>query len=291
MTIAPRIPQQERKDLDKLAERLGSCSLQLRAQEGEIVVVLSATFAPVRYESGDYVVSVGLTEANLRFEHDGHDVDQKYGATLADEFWTAQAQEKSQTGGAVEGEIGLMAKLQGWVHIGAKTSAHKSKETKATSASKTVMPLIEPSPSGWRIGGPQGDPRWAAESAVDGLENCLRGDYFHGAAGEKPQRSAKAGRACVLRPREGGNAFLVRASLYGAAGALRVALQRKDGAISPLERNAADKRAEQIKRALAKICVGKAGKDQSGLSGETFLHRMEKGAPKLGPSARAAKPK
>lgn len=284
-----RIKDGERNDFQRLATRLGSCRVDLRAAGDHIAVTVRATLSPQSFESGDYLVHVGFRRCELRFEHEGYDIAAKYSAVVGDEFWKSKTKATSEAKSGLEGEAGGSFKFWSFLNIGGKWSARKHHSGSDTQEGKSVLPLIEATPEGWSLGGEAGDPRVAAQAADKAMSGCLRGEYFSGRDGEQPDVTLKKDApTCVLRPRaDRGNAYQIKATLYGAAGGLVVAIARKDGGASPETREKDDERIETYKQTLIRICLDKASEEARAakLSGEIVLHEQTRAAPKLSPRA------
>lgn len=288
--------QGERKDRTNfrvLAERLGKCVLLPVAAGDHVALRLTASFQPQSFESGEYLVHVGLRQASIRLEHEGYDVDDKYSATVAKEFWHEKNKEKIESQMGAQGEATGKGRLAGVVAFAGKFLSAIKRQDVRTFEGRTVLPLVEATPEGWTIGGAYGDPRAASEAGHADLAGCLRGDYLTGREGEaRDAAQKKDAPTAVLRPRvEGVNASMLKATLYGAAGGLAVSFERKDGAASPHARIEAEKHAETYKRALIDICLQKASREARGaaLPGEILLCEETRGVPKL--AARAPKSK
>ena len=235
---------------------------------------------------------MGLTQAGLRLKHPGYDRSRSYSATVAKEF-LAQS-EKSEVKKAVDGEVslGIGAKLAQILSFRAIASAKASKLKSATQDSKAPYSLISATPFGWQIGSELGDPRPPTGDLPADLENCLNGEYFSGRAGEdgdgfKDDSKEKTFHSCRLETVPGGNDPNVTAVLFGIAGALKIAVTRKPGSVTPDAHRRDQAEADEMKATFIRLCLDKAAQQDAKddlLRGEFFLHRLERGTPKLSPA-------
>lgn len=282
-----RLKENEKTDLNRLASRLGVCRVDLRATGDHVSVTVRASLAPQTFESGDYIVQVGFRQCGLRLEHEGFDIEAKYSAVVGDDFWKSKTKATSEAKSGLEGESGGSFKLLSFLNIRGKWSARRRHSDSDTQEGKSLLPLIEATPDGWSLGGDAGDPRVAAQATEKTMSGCLRGEYFSGRDGEQPDvPSKKDAPTCILRPRaDRGNAYQIKATLYGAAGGLVIAIARKAGGASPEVRTKDDDRIEFYKQNLIRICLDKATPDTraAALSGEVVLHEETRAAPKVSP--------
>lgn len=287
-----RLKESEKTDLNRLASRLGSCRVDLRATGDHISVTVRASLSPQSFESGDYVVQVGFRRCGLRLEHDGFDIEKKYSAVVGENFWKSKTEAKSESRSGLEGAAGFSAKAMYFLQVSGKWLRSRLQTDSMTQEGKSVLPLIEATPEGWSLGGEAGDPRVAAQAAEKAMSGCLRGEYFSGRDGEQPDVSSKKDApTCILRPRaDRGNAYQVKATLYGAAGGLVIAVARKAGGVLPETLKNDDDRVETYKQTLIRICLDKASAEAraASLSGEIVLHEETRAAPKVSPRAAKA---
>ncbi|QLP96378.1 MAG: hypothetical protein HZY79_01765 [Rhodoblastus sp.] len=161
-----------------------------------VALRLTASFQPQSFESGEYLVHVGLRQASIRLEHEGYDVDDKYSATVAKEFWHEKNKEKIESQMGAQGEATGKGRLAGVVAFAGKFLSAIKRQDVRTFEGRTVLPLVEATPEGWTIGGAYGDPRAASEAGHADLAGCLRGDYLTGREGE----ARDAAQRRTLRP-------------------------------------------------------------------------------------------
>jgi hypothetical protein len=294
-------PPQIKPALENISSRLASITFLPRGAGDVIHVQACATFGPVKDQPvGDYIVSFGLKEAILHLEHNGHEINQKYQASLSrsvfSEKWNSK--KSSSTKFAIGGRIKLAYKTL----IGADiTTSHAIDRSYGdnTSIDKSYN-IITPVPDGWRIGSELGDPRAPVGVHSDKMEHCLDGQYFTGASGEEGigQKMADTKLAlCVLTPKAGKNDTQITATILVNSSSLCISLKIKpvpDPAGIKASAREIDKQKKakeiEIRQKLIQICINKAGAanadNPTSLSySEGFFpltRPVTKSAPKLG---------
>lgn len=292
-----RITKSERKDLEKIASRLGSIHLIVIPGDQELLVRATAKFDPARFQSGEYEVAIGLNEAHLVLDHPSFDSSDFYEATLDKSIWSEnfKSEKDSLKSGGVEGKAKFS--LPSWLTFsgGGKFEAKKQETTEQKASAR--YPIISATPRGWRIGTELGDPRDPQGVLPDGLEHCLVGAYLSGQRGEmayNQKNNSDPPILCRLTPKAGGNDPYIVATIYGACGALRIRISRRNenvdqGCMSGREDST---REEKLRESFVKICIERAAKTfedglrpQDHTTGEFYLNRHEIMAPKLSPSS------
>lgn len=304
--MAPAPKKTVQNDLEKIADQLASIKILPVAEDDHVAVrVTTASFATKTFTAGKYQVAIGIDQALLRLDHPGFERESPYQATLDKKVWSQSSTNRtfSKTGGMVKATIGkTFSRL-----LGASIGGHfeRSKQKSVQQNNDLPYPLIAAMPTGWRIGTEHGDPRAPEGTLPDGLEGCLSGEYFSGrrdelGEGHKGKNGALA--LCVLRPKVGGNDPAVTATLFGASGALRVAVTLRDpiptAQHSSLQLPAKNRSQEdQLREAFIEICLRRAEEAYvQGLprdtivSGEFYLSTDHKHAPKVSPTANSEKP-
>ena len=293
MSAAPNHPYGANPE--KVAGQIGSVHLMAVPQEGYLTVEAAVTFGVKSFEAGDFIVSLGVKEALLSLSHAAFEASERYEAKVKPTSYHESFIRSASAEASGHANIGLSAKFGALFSFGTggKLAAERKNATKVASEAEYSIIIAEPQDT-WRIGSRLGDPRHPSGAAAKGVEHCLHGEYFRQSTGEighgrasRPERMA----LCRLDPKAspaGINDQRITASLFGAPGSLRVALERRDGAASIVDPKVAD-REKELREKIIEICIARGASDEHAraagdarLTGEFFLAKHEIVAPKLG---------
>ncbi len=294
--MAAEAPVSYGKNPERAAEKLGSVHLMAVPKEGHLMIEASVKFGVPRFEAGDYIVFVGLREASLCISPPEFDLSEPYEAKIKREHYheTFHKDVSTEVSGKAEGEGGFRIFRFFSVKASGMAQAQRKNETTAESESEFLIIAAEPQNT-WHIGSRLGDPRRPAGATHDGVKHCLHGEYFHASAGEEgrgPEGRPGKKALCRLDPKStpGANDKRIIASLYGAPGALQVALERKPGSPMKVDPKFVE-REKELREKIIQICVERGTRDDRAagdarLSGEFFLHSHEILAPTVSKATR-----
>lgn len=286
----------DKKNLGAIASQIAGVRLLARAQDNDIALCATVTFASRTFESGEYRVSIGLTHAILELEHPGFDRSDEFQATLDKELWSEswKTQVESSASGNISG--GFKALLLGRFDLSAGGNIAKKKGKAIERNSNAPYPIVSVNPTGWQIGTRLGDPRGPSGSQAPGMDHCLSGQYFTGQHGEKATGyNYEDGKTalCRLVPKSGANDPNIKAMLKGVSGSLKASIELKEPSVAKNLKASAEagEREKSLRQAFIDICVKRAIRAGAGelLSGEFPLKEHNIHAPKLPEKAGDAK--
>lgn len=265
------------KKLNTIHEKLGKIVLLPNFNVDEPYVTLDVNITPYEFDSGpenQYRVAIGVTKAHVIFEHPAYDVTDRYSAVVEPEVWAAAVSNKSKVEGsaAVKGWFGFTFPGLGGAKAEAKASAERTKQTEINAT--IAYPIITGTADGWTIGGEHGDPRFSKHT-VGKTHSMLQGTYFKEHNDEKSSaEKTNAGKPITakLLHKPGANDFRLDVTLVVPKENLKIEVVQKNGAALDASLSAPS-HADQLKEALAKLCVAKEIEGK-GLDGTSF-HQKE----------------